>query len=664
MLRYLLPVLFFISLLPAQTAPWIRIDSVFAPAGIVANNFTCPYFTDINGDGRPDFLLGNSSGYAQCYINMGGSPAVFRLDTAYMASVYANGSVGVNYDYPFLADIIGDTLKELIIGGYNGLVLHENKGTAARPQWVKNDTLFQAVNAQIGTDPKPVFVDIDNDGDLDLFVGIGESLLGGPTPGITMGFRNTGSRSRPNFVLDAVLTQSIGDAGLNAYPCFADLDGDGDFDLLMGRDLQTFIYYKNNGTATSPVWGTGGTLFSGVETRTYWKDPVLFDYDGDGDFDLIYGSDGGKLYFYRNTGTRTAPAFTADASEFVTVKSDDNGATVSFGDWDRDGDPDFICGSWLGRFIYFRNDGTLAAPKFSAQTALFSSLDVGSYSHPAFTDIDNDGDLDIVSGELNGKIFCYINNSNVFTQNTTIFSAINVGGFSSPVFVDIDSDGDNDLLVGAESAGATVFYENTGNNVFSRNDTMFTGVSFPGVTKAAFADVDLDGDQDMFIGSRFGDMYFYRNTGTRFAPRWTQENDYLQGVVKARQNISPAVYRYTTGAPLSVVLGEYNGNFTFFSNNRGLTGIEEKNRKTVLPVVYPNPARSFVSVKFNFTAPDQITAELFSLTGEATDLTGLIIAKSSEGVMLQLPESLAAGVYILRLSNGKQVYHSKMLISK
>ena len=139
-------------------------------------------------------------------------------------------------------------------------------------------------------------------------------------PGITIAYRNTGTANVPVFTLDNTLVTGIPDIGLNSYPTFADLDNDEDYDLVFGRDLQTLVYYRNTGTKQSPVWTQNTTTFSGVETTTYWKNPTFSDLDYDGDFDLIYGTDGGVLYVYRNIGTVTTPSFQYYPDYFKIVK--------------------------------------------------------------------------------------------------------------------------------------------------------------------------------------------------------------------------------------------------------------------------------------------------------------------------------------------------------
>ena len=137
----------------------------------------------------------------------------------------------------------------------------------------------------------------------------------------------------------------------------------------------------------------------------------LKDIDYDGDFDLIYGTSDGVLFVYRNVGTVTSPAFQNYPDYFKIIKLNAGGATVSLADYDGDGDNDMLSGTWLGKFVYFRNDGTPQNPIFNQITTPFSNLTVNSYSTPVFVDIDKDSDYDIVTGATNGQVFLFINNN-------------------------------------------------------------------------------------------------------------------------------------------------------------------------------------------------------------------------------------------------------------
>ncbi len=529
MKNFLLVIILMSSSLFAQN--WEKIDSIFAPGGVIPESFSAPVFSDLDNDGDFDLVLGSSGLEIVYYENTGTNmQPVFTKDASMFSSIYAGGYQYTNSYYPALCDLDGDGDPDLTIGGYNGILYYENTGTSSSPTWADvNTTLFADANGQIGTDAKQVFADLDDDGDLDMIVGIGESLLGGPTPGISMGFRNTGTAGTPVFQRDDALVAGIPDVGLNAYPSLADLDNDGDLDLLMGRDGAALYYFINTGTASVPAWTQDNTLFSIVETINYWKDPTFCDIDGDLDADLIYGTDDGDLFVYENTGTVSNPQYQYNPSYFRIIKSSGS-STVSFADFDNDGDFDLLSGSPYDGLLYIVNNGTASAPSFDTASSVFAGIDPGFRCSPVFIDIDNDSDFDIVSGYSGGGIKLYINDNGTFSENTAMFSNVSVNYQSVPAFVDIDGDNDQDLLVGSDDAGNTKFYLNDGNNSFTLNTTIFSSINFPGSCRPSFSDIDNDGDFDLFIGRLSGSINFYENTGDRFNPVWTLNNQLTSSV--------------------------------------------------------------------------------------------------------------------------------------
>lgn len=644
---------------------WLKVDSVFNPSGVSVQNFSAPEFADLNGDGNPDLLLGNGSSAKVGYFrNLGAAvPPRFSSDTAMLSSIYAGGMAGTNSDYPAACDIDGDGDLDVLIGGYNGILFYVNAGDSLQPIWQRIDTVFASVNPLIGTDAKPAFADLDGDGDLDLLVGIGESLFGGPTPGITMGFRNTGTRNQPQFVQDNALVAGIPDIGLNSYPTLKDIDGDNDFDLLLGRDLQTFVHFRNTGSVSAPVWTGNSTTFNVVESGTYWKDPTLFDLDKDNDYDLIYGTTDGTIYYYQNIGTRTAPQFQYNPNYFSVIRISGNGATASLADFDNDGDVDMISGDWLGTFQYFRNDGTPLGSRFTKTTASFSTLDAGSYSSPVFVDLDNDGDQDIVSGALDGMVYCYINNGTGFTQNTTMFAGIDVGWMSAPAFADIDNDGDKDMIVGAEDAPVLQFYKNEGGNVFVLDNTFITGVTSVWDGQPAFVDLDRDGDFDLIIGGINGRLLYYQNAGTLVSPSWVR-NDAMLAEISVRQDAAPGFADFDGDGKADVILGEYNGNFSFYKNQLPTSAADQREipEAFVLHPNYPNPFNPSTKIQFAIPTAEIVELKVFDMLGK--EVATLVHGRREAGYYTERFDAagLASGVYLYRLKAGSFVRTMKMVV--
>ncbi len=265
------------------------------------------------------------------------------------------------------------------------------------------------------------------------------------------------------------------DAGHYTAPTFADLNGDGDLDVVVGDSVGTLRFIENTGTALTPAFtlDLGATLSRGPGFDVgYIIQPILVDLDDDGDLDIVVGEQAGFLHYLENTGTTAAPVFTQRIDGANPFNGVDVGfyAAATFADLDDDGDLDAIISESDGSLLYFENTGSVSAPVFTERTGAanpFTGVNLGAFSRATFADVDGDNDLDAVVGELDGTLSYYENTGTagapILTERAGAanpFNGVAVAGWSVPALGDLDDDGDLDVLVGG-SDGAPRYFENT-----------------------------------------------------------------------------------------------------------------------------------------------------------------------------------------------------------
>jgi len=267
----------------------------------------------------------------------------------------------------------------------------------------------------------PVFADITGDGILDLVVGSGDGLYFYEG----LGDGTFGASSIGNPFAEILV-------GGHAAANFIDLDNDGDLDLVVAAlDGQITAYrnglFGNDAGFANLFEITTNDPFQGVSAGLALA-PAFNDLDGDGDLDMVIGNSVGELTVFRNGTNGVAGYFNAwDGVNPLGAVSVPNGATPTWVDLDGDGDSDLVVGTRDGDIFAFRNggDGWRGAFRAWGQDDPFAEINVELRSAPTFTDLDGDGDLDLVTGSGELGLFAYENLSSAassfaFDANATL----------------------------------------------------------------------------------------------------------------------------------------------------------------------------------------------------------------------------------------------------
>jgi hypothetical protein len=339
--------------------------------------------------------------------------------------------------------------------------------------------------------------DVDGDGDPDLILGTSSSNQDQLYLNDGAGVFSVGAAPSPHQ--DSTRRVALGD-----------VDNDGDLDLMALTSSLGACLYANDGAG----------LFLDlsrprIPTDILQADAVaLADVDNDGDIDAVFGTDGGQNRLLLNNGAGTFIDVTAT---HVPVDNDHT-REIWFGDVDGDGDLDLVIGNSGAQNRLYRNDGPASPGHFTDVTTSHLPPEVDSTLGLALGDVDNDGDLDLLTGNTMGQQNrLYLNDgSGHFSDVTAIQLPPDSDATTVVVLVDVDNDGDLDLLTGNGGGGGgqqNQLYINAGTGIFAGVTASQMPPALDPTTSMAPGDVDGDGDVDLVIGNCGAQNRLYLNDG-------------------------------------------------------------------------------------------------------------------------------------------------------
>lgn len=472
-----------------------------------------------------------------------------------------------------------------------------------------------------------------------------------------------------------------------------DTNADGYNELIIGDISYTDLIMLTNGPSVEGPdsmyqmthnFPAGLGTNQGVDLRNF---PAGYyeDVNNDGIRDLIacpnnpnQCEDDSSMVLYLNEGFNNLPSFVFHSYNFLqnTMLEFGRGAHPVVVDVNQDGLYDLVVSNEEyyeegpqppSRLALLYNTGTTELPSFELADSNYLAVDQYNLLsvHPSFYDIDNDGDLDMILGDQGGKLHLFRNSAgagmpfdleleipNYTDQNG---DEIDVGQFACPQFFDIDNDGDQDLLIG-EKNGNINFYQNTGGDenpaFILESDTIGDVVAsnYLGINGYAvpYFFKNGNGNTRLLVGTEKGIVNYYGNIDGNVGGSFDLIELSFAGI-KEGDRSAVALFDFNNDDIPELLYGQVGGGLAWYQGldtTNVVPGIADGNR--FLFNLYPNPANDYLMID-----SDQQYGAITSI--EVYDMLGKLVIDLQSNNLPQIVDlrTLPNGSYVCRLRSGE-----------
>ena len=664
---------------------------------------------DLNKDGILDLIIFDKNGdQINCFINNG-----TQGEVDYHYAPEYNALFPPLEDWVLLRDYNCDGKMDIFTSENGAIRLYKNVNSTDELSFELIGTILTdrgsgPTNLYVSSVDIPHIGDLDFDGDLDIltFSIIGSNVEWHKNNSIekygicdsldfTLADFCWGDFSE-NFSDNSVTLNDCGKSQ-SSYPNEAkhsgstvialDLNNDTYFELLLGDvTFDNLVMLENSASTENALMVSQDVNFPSYNTSinlTKFPAAYFLDLNNDDQKDLIITPNGNNvshnyenIWFYENDSPNDEVHLNLVQTnvlldEMIEVGS---GAHPVFFDYNKDSLMDLIVanygyyitgGNFNSQLALYKNIGTLTEPKFEWITDDYGGLGLLNFENniiPTFGDIDNDGDQDMLLGDSDGKLHLMknieINGEANFFMNSVNYFDIDVGSFASPFLVDLDRDGDLDLIIGSRQ-GQIFHYENQGDasegDFVLINDTLGNINLTDPIYNTAYTTptiIDSEDGYELFVGTEKGHLYHYKDLDDNLEGSFQLVTDSMQLYSKSIKT-APALYDLNNDGWNDMLIGLYTGGvhllFGADLNEFSTTELKIKSLN-----VYPNPSKG----EFTISSTKLVSSiYVYSLSGKE-------VLRNYNSSTFNL-SGLTAGLYFVKaLFEDETIQYTKVSLIK